>query len=104
MLTVRSAPRHEALLVRRQRADPRRQTIRGHQQCVAAKQGRDLSLVGLKLVESACQGGVLAARGLELNNGQRQAVDEQPNAWPSLALSANHPKLLHPQPVSVARL
>src|SRR5690625_5858861 len=71
MLTVRSAPRHEALLVRRQRADPRRQTIRGHQQCVTAKQCRDLLLVGLKLIESACQGGALSPGGFELNNGHR---------------------------------
>ncbi len=104
MLTVRSAPRHEALLVSRQRADPRRQTIRGHQQCVAAKQCRDLLLVGLKLIESACQGGALSPGGFELNNGQRQPVDEQHNVWSSLHLSGNYRKLLHCQPVVVARL
>ena len=55
------------------------------------------------MVEGPDQGCVLAAGGLELYDGQRQAVDEHHHVWPTLDLPGNHRELLHRQPVIVGR-
>jgi hypothetical protein len=81
---VGGAPGHEAFAIRRQRADPRRQAVGGHQQGVAAEQRWDLLFVGLKLIERASQGRVLAARRFQFHHRQRQAVHEDHHVRPAL--------------------
>ena len=100
---VGGAPGHEALLIRRQRADARRQTVGGHQQRIAAKQRRDLLLVSLELIEGAGQRRVLAAGGFEFDHRQWQAVDEHHHVRPTLGLASHHGELLHGEPVVVGR-
>ena len=97
--TVHGAPGHEALDTGRQRAQARLNPVRGHERGVGAEQGRNLVLVGLKLVERAFQGGVFVAGVLQLDHGQGQAVDEQHHIGPAVVLSLDHRELVHRQPV-----
>ena len=53
------------------------ESVRGHERGVRAEEGRTLVLVGLELVEGPVEGGVVVAGVLQLDYGQRQAVDEQ---------------------------
>ena len=69
--TVHGSPGHETFQIGRQTAKTRLQSVRGHECCVGAEQGRNLLLVGLKLVECPFERSVLVTRVLEFDHGER---------------------------------
>ena len=72
---VHGAPWHEAFEVGRQRAEAGVEPVGDHERGIRAEEGRYLVLVGLELVERPVEGGVPVAGVLQLDHGQRQAVD-----------------------------
>jgi hypothetical protein len=85
-LALDGAPGQEALLVRRQRADARFEPVADDEQLVEDEERRQLLLVGLELLERAPDGRVLARGVLQLDDGDRQAVQEHDDVgarlWP----------------------
>ena len=71
------------------------------QRLVGGEQRRDLRLVGLELVEGAPDGGVLVGGVLQLDDRERQAVDEQHDVRPALVLALDDGELVDRQPVVV---
>ncbi len=71
------APGLEPLPPGSERADARLQAVGDHQGRVHGKQRRQLGLVGLELPPGGPDRGVLVGRVLELDDPERQAVDEQ---------------------------
>src|SRR5690606_5181982 len=69
-LALDGAPGHEALLVRRERADARLETIAYHEQFIEDEQRRQLVLVGLELLERVPDRGVLGRGVLELEQSE----------------------------------
>jgi hypothetical protein len=65
---------------------------------------RDLRLVGLELLVRAPHRRVLVGRVLELDHGQRQAVDEEHHVRAARVLSLGHGELVDGQPVVVVGL
>ncbi len=81
--------------------------IRNDQGFVVDKQGGDFVLVGLQLVESRPDGGVLIGGVLELDHRQRQAIDEDDHIRAAVdvvvLVAASHRKLVDRQPVVIIR-
>ncbi|MNF62263.1 hypothetical protein D3C84_439400 [compost metagenome] len=77
IFAVDGAPVHEALGIGRQRAHAGFAAVGNHQNFVVLEQIRDLFLVGLDLVEGFAQVSLHIGRVLQLQQHQRQAVDEQ---------------------------
>ncbi len=102
-LTIRSAPRHEAFQIGRQRPHARRDAVRRDQQSIGVKQCWNLLLVSLQLIERAGQMRARAARRFQFNHCQRQAVDEQHDVRPAVDLTVDDHELLHRQPVVAFR-
>ena len=98
------APGHEPLAVGGQRADPRREAVGDHQRGVGAKQRRDLRLVGLELMERPVDGRVLVAGVLQLDHGERQAVDEDHDVGPPVGVVLDHRELVDREPVVGVRV
>ena len=101
---INGAPRHEAFLVRADRADARLQAVGNNQHGVVDEQRRDLLLVGLELRERLPDVGVLIRRILQLDDAQRQAVDENHHVGPPVVLAFDHGELVHHEPVVVVRV
>jgi hypothetical protein len=78
-LTLDRPPGPEAVEPRRQRADPRLDPVTDHQRLVEAHQLRSLGLVVLKLGIGAFERRLRVSRALQLQDGQRQPVDEDRN-------------------------
>ena len=93
------APGHEPFAVGGQRADPRGQPVRNHQSRIRVKEGRNLRLVGLKLIERTIKGGIFIAGVLELDHAQRQAVDKDDNIRPPVGLVFDDGELINRQPI-----
>ena len=66
------------------------------------EQRRDLRLVGLELLEGGPDRRVLVGRVLQLDHGERQAVDEQHDVRPARVLPLGHRELVDGEPVVVA--
>ena len=66
-----------------QRTQPRLGAVRDHQHLVVLEHVGDLFLVGLDLVVGFPDIGVLVGRVLQLQQHQRQAVDEQDDVGPA---------------------
>jgi hypothetical protein len=100
---VNGAPAHEALAVGRQRAHQRahqrRAAVRDHQQLVVLEQVGQLRLVGLDLVVNLPDVGVEVGRVLQLDQHQRQAVDEQQQVGPAAVARPLDGELVDVQPV-----
>ena len=60
---------------------------------------RDLRLVGLQLVEGAVERGVFVAGVFQLDDAERQAVDEDHDVRPAVRLVLDHGELVDRQPV-----
>ena len=58
-----------------------------------------MGFVGLKLLECGPDGRVLVGRVLQLDDNQRQPVDEQHDVRPAFALVLDDRELVHRQPV-----
>ena len=98
---VNRAPLHEALGIGRERAQPRLAAIGNHQHLVELEQVGDLLFVGLNLVVSLPDAGLLVGRVLQLQQHQRQAVDEQHNVGPARVVRAFEGELVD-RPIFVA--
>ena len=96
---VDGAPGHEALPGAGERAVARLDAIAGDEKLVRREQAGDLLLVGLHLVEGLPGRGLGVARVLELDDGQRQAVDEHDHVGPTVRLALHHRELVDRQPV-----
>ncbi len=96
---VDRAPRHEALPGAGERAVARLDAIARDEQLVGGEQAGDLLLVGLQLVEGLPGRGLGIARVLELDDGQRQPIDEHDHVRPSVGLALDHGELVDRQPV-----
>ena len=96
-------PRHEPLAVRGEGPDGRVDPVGDDQRLVEGEQRRNLLLVRLELVERGPNGGFLVGRVLQLQHGQRQAVDEEHHVRAALVAALHHGELIHRQPVVVLR-
>lgn len=92
-------PDLEPLLIRRQRADPGLQPVAHHEHGVVGQQRGDFRLVGLHLGVGGPDRRVFVGRVLQLDQGQRQTVDEDHDIGPPVVLSFDHRELLDRQPV-----
>ena len=98
------APGLKPLPPGRQRADARFQSVRHDERGVEREQRRDLRLVGLKLPERRPDGRVLVGGVLQLDDGERQAVDEQHDVGPPFVLVLDHRELVDREPVVARRV
>ena len=78
-------PGHEPLPVGGERADAGLQAVGDDQHLVEGEEAGDVLLVGLELVERPLDRGVLVAGVLQLDDGQRQAVDEDDDVGAAVA-------------------
>lgn len=97
-VAVDGAPAHETLGISRQGTEARIGAIGHHQQAVVVKQLRNLRLVGLDLLERAPDIGMRIGRVLQLDQHQRQAIDEKHDVRPAGVLRAPHGELIDRQP------
>jgi hypothetical protein len=89
---------------RAERADARGDAVGDDEGRVRGKEGRHLGVVSLKLLERAGDRGVLVRRVLELDDGERQAVDEEDDVRAPGVLFLARGKLVDRQPVVVSGL
>lgn len=99
VLAIDRAPDLEPLLVRRHGTHARLQAIAHHQRRVVMQQRGNLRLVGLQLRVGAPDRRVLIGRVLQLDQAQRQPVDENHDVRPPVVLPLDHCELLQRQPV-----
>ena len=92
-------PGHEPFAVGGKRTDPRRDSVRCDQRRIGAEQGADLGLVGLQLVERAVDGRVFVAGVFQLDDGERQSIDEDHNVRAAVGFLLDDGELVHRQPV-----
>ena len=104
LLAIDGAPVHEALGIGRQRAHARLAAIGNHQDLVVVEQIGNLLLVGLNLIEGLPQVGVHIGGVLQLQQHQRQAVDEQDDVRPAGVLGSLHAELVDRQPLVGAHI
>ena len=95
------APGLEPLAPGGERADARLHAVGDDQQRVGGEQRGDLGLVGLELLEGGPDRGVLVGRVLQLDDRQRQAVDEEHDVRPAVVLVLDDGELVDGQPVVV---
>ena len=98
-------PRQEPFLVGRDRADAGIQAIGDDEQFVVVKQGRDVVLVGLQLIERRPDRSLFICGVLEFDDRQRQTVDEDHHIRSPVDLAVLvrgfHGVLIDDQPVVV---
>ena len=97
------APRLEPFLPGIQRADACFQSIRYDKCGIEREQRRDLRLVGLKLLEGRPDGRVLVGGVLQLDDPERQAVDEQHDVGAPFVLVLDDGELVDRKPVVAVR-
>ena len=97
------SPLHEALGIAGKRTQPRLAAIRNDQQFVVLEHIGDLFLVGLNLVVGFPDVGLLVGRVLQLQQHQRQAIDEQNHIRPAGMVRAFDGKLVDRQPLVALR-
>ena len=100
---VDRAPGLEPLPARAERADARADAVGDDERRVGREERGDLRLVGLELLEGRLDRGVLVGRVLELDHGERQAVDEEHDVGPPRVLPLGDGELVDRQPVVVLR-
>ena len=87
-------PGHEPLFVGGQRADAGVEAVGDDERFVEGEERRDLLLVGLELVEGGPDGGVFVGRVLQLDDGERQAVDEEHDVRAAVVLAFDDGELV----------
>ena len=98
------APRLEPLPPGGERADARLDPVGNDERRVHGEERRQLGLVGLELLPGAPDGRVLRRRVLELNQPERQPVDEQHHVRAPLVLVLDHGDLVRRKPVVALRV
>ena len=93
------APRLEPLPAGAERTDPRLDAVGDDERGIVGEERRDLDLVGLELLEGAPDGCVLVSGILQLEDGERQPVDEHHHVRPSVVLPLRNRELVDGQPV-----
>ena len=101
---VDRAPGLEPLLAGAERPDARLRAVRHDEDRVRPEQRRDLRLVRAELVEGGPDGRRLVGRVLELDHGDRQAVEEQDDVGPALLAALDHRELVDRDPVVGGRV
>ena len=101
--TCNGAPRLEPLLPCRECAHPRLYPVRDHHQRVVGKERRQLGFVGLQLLKGRINGGVLVRRVLQLDQDEREAVNEDQHVGTTGVLVLRNCELINHQPVVVVR-
>ena len=96
---VDGPPRLEPLPSRRERAEPGLDAVRYGQDGVEGEQRRQLRPIGPELPPGGVDGGVLVGGVLQLDDAQRQAVDEHHHVGPAFALVLDHGELVDHEPV-----
>ena len=74
-------------------------SVGDHEHLVHGKQGGQFRFVGLELLPGRPEGGVFIRRVLELDDAQRQAVDEQHHVGSAVVLILGDGELVDRQPV-----
>ena len=97
-------PRHESLFVGRQRTDSRRNPIADDQSHVVGQQVGDFVFVSLQLRVSLPHIGRFIRRVLQLDDRQRQAIDEDHDVGPASLLGSRHAELVDDQQVVIVRV
>ena len=98
------APRLEPLPPGGERADARLDPVGDDERRVHGKERRQLGLVGLELLPGGPDGGLFRCRVLELDQPERQPVDEQHHVGAPLVLVLDHGNLIDREPVAGARI
>ncbi len=97
------APGQEPLRRRSERADPGVGSVADDQGLIEHQQVLKLGLVGLELVVSLPDAGALVGGILQLEEPERQAIDEDDDVRPARLLAAGHSELIDDQKVVVLR-
>ena len=97
-------PRRVVLPASGERAHRRRGPVRDDDEGVGREQRRDVVAVGLHLVPGAAQGGVRVAGVLQLQQGDRQPVEEDDDVGPTVLAGLHDGELVHDEPVVARRL
>jgi len=95
------APGLEPLPPGGERADARLEPVRDHEQRAEREQRRQLGLVGLELLEGGPDGGVLVRGVLQLDEDERQTVDEEHHVRTPRVLGLADRELVDREPVVV---
>ena len=82
-------------------AEPGLDAVRYGEHRIEGEQRGQLRLVGPELLPGVTEGGVLVRRVLELDDGERQAVDEQHDVGAALVVALDHCELVDGEPVVV---
>ena len=98
-LTFNCAPDFEPFLVSGKRANACFESIGYNRHFVVVHQRRNLLLVGLNLIVSGGEPFVAVFRNLQLDDSERQPVNEYDDVWPAVVLAFNNCELVHSQPV-----
>jgi hypothetical protein len=93
------APQLEPFLACAERADAGLQAIRGDQRRVTGEQRRDQSLVIFELLDGLPHRRTLVGRVLQLDNAERQPVDENHDVGTAALLPLDDGELIDRQPV-----
>ena len=101
---INRPPLHEALGVAGQRTQPCLAAVRNHQQLVVLDDIGNLFLVGLDLVVGFPDIGLLVGRVLQLQQHQRQAIDEQDHIRPAGVVQPFDGELIDRQPAVLGRV
>jgi hypothetical protein len=99
LFTLDGAPRRVALAVRGDRADARVDAVGDQQERVEHEERRQLVLVGLQLVEGRPDRGLFVGRVLQLDERERQPIDEDDHVGPARVALLLHRELVHDEPV-----
>lgn len=99
LLAIHGAPGREPLPGRAERADPGHHAIRGNEQLVVDERRADLLLVGLELVERVARRGVLIGGVLQLDDGERQTVQEDEDVRTPVMVPLDDGELVDGEPV-----
>ena len=98
-LTLDRPPGLEPLLACPDHPYPSLGAVGDHKEGVGGKERGNLKLVGLELMQSAPDGGVLSGGVLEFDDRQRQAVEEEHNIRPAIVLALDDRELVDREPV-----
>ena len=79
-------------------------TIGNDQRGVGAKQRPDLRLIGLKLMVRSVDRRILIAGVLQLDDGEREAIDEDDDIGPPVGVILDHRELVDYEPVVSVRV
>jgi len=103
--TLDGLPGEEPFLVGGERTHAGIQSIGNDEQFVVVKEGGDLLLVGLQLVEGGPEGGVLVGGVLELDDGDGQPVDENDDIRAAVVVfGTDDGELVEDEPIVIFRI